>query len=310
MADYWRDLGVPDCIRSVSASKAVERPNTDWYSMLGGGGQRPGLTLESPMAAPEFKRTWDSHSLIALSSCLSVNRGLYISYFSPVSRNIQTNLHIFHHGKPLHKISHIRLGTGRQSPQFGVYVFFPNITHERRTTTYLTMEERRVWIDRILLPAARHCCPADIIQHHPRSFEDAKSKACSRRRETCSGLVQNDIDMHHFLPEETLEPIWNHAIHSTAGDDMTQFRDMFIVLNAKNIKLEAKSATFQGCRDNTLNHLQQILNGQGGHLELLDRHWHRRYSQCGRQDISPKAHVFGALGRKHEIRSKLPETPH
>ena len=146
------------------------------------------------------------------------------------------------------------------SPQFSVYVIFPNIAHERRTTTYLTINERRLWVDRILLPAIRHCCPVDVIQHHPRSFEDAESKACSRRREACSGLVQNDVDMHHYLPEENLQAIWEHAMQKVASEDLTSFRDMFIVLSAKNMKLEAKSRTFHSCREKILSHLNRILN--------------------------------------------------
>ncbi|KAK8917674.1 hypothetical protein VCV18_008994 [Metarhizium anisopliae] len=134
------------------------------------------------------------------------------------------------------------------------------ITHARRTTSYLTNEERCLWVDKLLLPAIRSNCPLDVIQYHPRSFDDMTSKAHSRRKEACSGQVRNDIDMHHYIPHEYLEAIWSHMDRGTASPDLTMFRDMFIVLSAKNIKLEAKSPTYQGCRGKIIAHLGQVLD--------------------------------------------------
>ncbi|KAH7413531.1 hypothetical protein BKA64DRAFT_692510 [Cadophora sp. MPI-SDFR-AT-0126] len=116
---------------------------------------------------PSIKRTWDIDSIISWASCLSINQGLYVS----------------------------------------VYVFFPGISHVCRTTSYLTRDERRIWVNRLLLPAIRRICSPNVIQYHPRSFDDVESKAYSRRQENCSSMVQNDIDMHHYLPLQYLEAI-------------------------------------------------------------------------------------------------------
>jgi hypothetical protein len=121
-------------------------------------------------------------------------------------------------------------------------------------------DERRIWVDRLLLPAIRRFCPPDVIQHHPRSFDDVESKAYSRRRENCSGMVQNDMDMHHYLPPQYLEAIWCYMTQSTEHPDLVKFRGMFIVLSAKNIKLEARTSTFQECRTKIIDHLRQVLD--------------------------------------------------
>ncbi|KJK73559.1 hypothetical protein H634G_11195 [Metarhizium anisopliae BRIP 53293] len=73
-------------------------------------------------------------------------------------------------------------------------------------------------------------------------------------------MVQNDIDMHHYLPQEFLETIWGHMTRSTAHEDLAQFRGMFIVLSAKNIKLETKSSTFQECRTKVIEHLGRVFD--------------------------------------------------
>ncbi|KAI8649677.1 hypothetical protein NCS55_01468400 [Fusarium keratoplasticum] len=215
MTEYWRGLGVPDSIGTASAvSEADEvededegrnmNTNTelDWSAILSGGDDRPILNIEmSQDGAPAIERTWDVDSIISWASCLSINRGLYISYHPPASRNFGSSVHVFHQKDPLHLVPHFRLGNGRQSPQFG--------------------DERRTWIDRLLLPAVRHICPPDIIQHHPRSFDDVESNAYSRQRETCGGKVQGKMDMHHYLPQEYLQAIWEHMAQETKKPEMT-----------------------------------------------------------------------------------------
>ncbi|EWZ79051.1 hypothetical protein FOWG_16769 [Fusarium oxysporum f. sp. lycopersici MN25] len=264
MADYWRNLAVPDAIGIASPQARTdenEHVQPNWFSILSGGDSRPNLNIMRSQAIPsDIQRTWDVDSVLCWASCLSVTRGLYVSYHPPVSRNLGSSIHVFHHGTALHLIPHLRLGSGRQSPQFSVYVFFPGISHVCRTTTYLTKEEQRMWIDQLLLPAIRRCCPPDVIQHHPRSFDDVESKAYSRQRETCGGMVPNRMDMHHHLPQEYLSAIWHHMTQSTEQADLAGFRGMFIVLSAKNIKLEAKSSTFQECRTKIRAHLHQVLD--------------------------------------------------
>ncbi|KAL5603551.1 hypothetical protein FOVSG1_006301 [Fusarium oxysporum f. sp. vasinfectum] len=264
MVDYWRGLAVPDSIGRASPHAEVgenDDAQLDWFSILSGGDNRPKLDIQmSQRSSPDVQRTWDVESIISWATCLSVNRGLYISYHSPPTRNLASNMHVFHQGTPLHIIPHLRLGSGRQSSQFGVYVFFPGISHVCRTTTYLTKNERRMWINELLLPAIRHYCPPDVVQHHPRSFDDVESKAYSRQREACSGMVHSKMDMHHYLPQEYLQQIWYDKRQRSERSDLATFRGMFIVLSAKNIKLEAKSPTLQQCRAKIVDHLHHVLD--------------------------------------------------
>ena len=110
------------------------------------------------------------------------------------------------------------------------------------------------------MPAVRHLCPPDVIQYHPRSFDDVESKAYSRRRENCSGQVHSNLEMHHYLPQQYLEAIWCHITQNTAHPDLAKFRGMFIVLSAKDIKLEVRSSKFEECRTKISNHLTDVLD--------------------------------------------------
>lgn len=263
MAEYWQSLGVPDAIDStvLPSEAGEEERHVDWFSILSGGERRPHLCLEmSQENAPSIRRTWDVDSIICWASCLSIIRGLYLSYFPLPTRNLSTNVHVSHQGKALNPIPHLRLGSGRQSPEFDVFVFFPGVSHACRTTSYLTKDEHRLWVDRLLLPAIREVCPQDVIQYQPRSFDDAESKTYSRRRENISGKARNNMDMHHYLPPEYLEEIWRHICRSAQQSDLVKFQGLFIVLSAKNIKLQARSPNFQDCRTNIIDHLRQILD--------------------------------------------------
>ena len=274
LAEYWQALGGPDSISpgppgialSVTEGEpqsmnAVEKEKSNWRAILSGRAQRPRLNIsKSETRTSCIERTWDVDSIIFWASCLSINRGLYVSYHLPVSRNLRSSVHVFHPKKPLHTIPHIRLGSGRQSPQFGVYVFFPGISRANRETTYLTDDERRTWIYRLFLRAIRSVCPPDIVQYHPRSFDDVESKTYSRQRETCDGKVRSSMDMHHSLSQKYLQAIWHHMVCNTHNSELAMSRGMFLVLSAKNIKLEAKLSTFQACRANIISHLQQFMD--------------------------------------------------
>ena len=258
MAKYWQDLGVPDSLGRVSLHPRTDEAedqerlpaedfnnDLDWSAILSGSQSCPSLNFEgSAVSVPSMERTWDIDSIVSWASCLSINRGLYVSYNPSVLRNLEGSAHVFHGRVPLHVIPHLRLGSGRLSPQFGVYIFFPNISHSPRATTYLTNKERQMFVDRIVLPAIRHACPRDVIQHHPQSFEDAESKAYSSQRESCGGKVYNKMDMHHYLPHEYLASIWDYMSQKAGDPELVGFRNMFIVLS----RTSSRKQNRQHCR--------------------------------------------------------------
>ncbi|KAH7111565.1 hypothetical protein EDB81DRAFT_671244 [Dactylonectria macrodidyma] len=87
MAGHWKNLGVPDSIGPTPlASEMDEEQITwpEWSSILSGGDTpltRPNLDIErSQISSTSIDRTWDVDSIFSWASCLSINRGLYVSY--------------------------------------------------------------------------------------------------------------------------------------------------------------------------------------------------------------------------------------
>lgn len=67
------------------------------------------------------------------------------------------------------------------------------------------------------------------------------------------------MDMLHYIPEQYLEGIWPYMGQNTDHPDLQQFRDMFVVLSAKNIKL-GKIVDIRGLPLRITTHLRQILD--------------------------------------------------
>ena len=60
--------------------------------------------------------------------------------------------------------------------------------------------------------------------------------------------------MQYFGPQEYLKAIWEHMTQGTRNSaELATIRGMFIVLGAKNIKLETRSLIFQGSRSNIIS---------------------------------------------------------
>jgi hypothetical protein len=68
-------------------------------------------------------------------------------------------------------------------------------------------------------------------------------------------------------------------VRSTERAELAMFRGMFIVLNAKNLKLQARASTFQDRRAEVLDHLRQVLDWSK--VDLLNT-----WIDVGLEDIS------------------------
>jgi hypothetical protein len=66
--------------------------------------------------------------------------------------------------------------------------------------------------------------------------------------------------MHHYLPQQYLEAIWRCMNRKTEESGFVKFHGMFIVVSAKNIKLETRSLTLHESRTKIVTHLQQVLD--------------------------------------------------
>src|SRR5579859_2845826 len=145
------------------------------------------------------------------------------------------------------------LGHGELSTGFLCHVFFPNMVVVKKGKTQLTAEQQEIWIDKILLPALRAVCPADVLHHHPRCFAEIQDKTKVRKEVSLGPTAAGkyDLDIHYFIATEYLSALWTkimHIIKRNAGDKLKEFSKPFLVLNAYGLKLRTKRDTLQQSR--------------------------------------------------------------
>jgi hypothetical protein len=268
MVDFWKNCKIPDSLSSPRMDKRCHgEMETDWFKALSGGSdQPPKLSFEKSQVETGVERTWDVDSLIVPAHCLSIHKGLNFAYCPKFSRQLTSKLHVIINNCALHRTSHLRLGQGYRSPDMGIYIFFPEMhLKSAKSTTFLSSDQQEVWIDKIFLPALRRVCPQDVLQHHPKSWKEASSKAWARSKESpWESQVKYAMDIHDHIPKQYLEPLWadicRHLRRRRLPSSIKPFRNAFLVINAKDLKLQTKASTLQACRGNFIADIQDQLN--------------------------------------------------
>jgi hypothetical protein len=187
---------------------------------------------------------WDMDSILTRLTCLSACNGIRFSFYPKITWNIKSDLHVSIQGSVLHKTPHLRLGSPLDGDAYSIFVFFPRLDEEcPRRTTYLRTEEHKIWIDEILLPSIREHCPLDVIQHFPRRWQEAADKISARKKEDVWQRKTYDLNLHYTLPAQYLADIWQSIQRRTSLDEFQHFRNIFLVLSGKDLKLQFKSPT-------------------------------------------------------------------
>ena len=113
---------------------------------------------------------------------------------------------------------------------------------EVHNETHLTDEQQRIWIDDIVLPSLRESCSVDVLQHHPRIFADASTKAYVQREFLLTAAPNTPMDIRYTVPEGSLEALWNALQHRCGKAVYTHFRGAFLIVSGHDLKLHSKHA--------------------------------------------------------------------
>ena len=153
---------------------------------------------------------FDIDSVHVFPTSLAVaRRGLLYNALPPQMSNLNSNVHLsiqaqyhdsrgkFHCGTlPIHRIPHYCLGRLESWDELSLYILFPAMYEEGRSTINLTAKNQQLWIDGVLLPAILEHLSASHIQHLPDGYEGAKLDSLAgsiegRRRDTDPRPVPN-----------------------------------------------------------------------------------------------------------------------
>jgi hypothetical protein len=250
-----------------------------WRLLLAGGDDPPRLSLvkaeQECLGLPgvtglKIQRSCDVDSFLARITTLAAHRGGFnLAYYPPFLRRITQNQYIKIHGYKVHKMKNLRLGTGAfsQGLNYDCHVVFPHMPVPSKAETHLTDIQQAFWIDRIIVRALRHTCPNHIIQHHPRSFGDAKAKAVVKQEAFFQGSKQA-MDPRYLIPEEFLSIFWEEVLRLVEAAVVAEperggeFRDLFLVVSGHDLKLIHGSSSGERTRSRFLHYLDTCFDFQ------------------------------------------------
>lgn len=134
-----------------------------------------------------------------------------------------------------HKTKHLRLEYGISAKEHNIFthVLFSHMFSS--DTTHLDEITQRQWIDDIVLPALRLSRFKHILQHHPRSYDEARTKT-HVRSEISLTVKQYDhcFDVIHFVSKSDLRVMWIEMIR--LGNVICKFRDLQLMIMKHDLK--------------------------------------------------------------------------
>jgi len=158
---------------------------------------QPSLLSNRPLSV-----AYDIDSFLALSTSLAVaTSGLSIVLHPVFTLNIRTDLHLqitlpetvesSQRSVKIRNILHFLLGNLVGLLKINVYLLFPGLYTENRTTNFASQIHLEQFFDRIFLPAIYENTDATYLQHLPGSYEDAKLRALAASSERLSGTSRS-----------------------------------------------------------------------------------------------------------------------
>ena len=212
-----------------------------------------------PTDSYQILTSYDIDSSIFLLTSLQACRStIGITYNPAHLRTITSTLHfpVFLDNNrkikngDLHKLKNIRLGTFIEYEGVSINIFFPYMRIKRNGSNTLNQQERRAWIDDIILPAVKKTVPSDLLHHHPLSFDHILSKGLSRHEHSTSTSLP--IDERVEMPESVLGHFWDQVVsncnsYQTREDTVPDesFREPILLLSIHDTKIRARESTFQ-----------------------------------------------------------------
>ncbi|KAI9810551.1 MAG: hypothetical protein M1827_006224 [Pycnora praestabilis] len=277
LTDYWNTRFPPDLTLPLMNSDILPRDGSysdyqriRWRDLLAGDpDNRPGLNLQiSEEDSPHLKsldsididRRWDVDSFLARATSLAVHReGFDLSYQPPYLRRITQNPYIQFNGHDIQQLKNIQIGQGLASAGFGYHchVIFPHMQLGNDGGTHLTYNQQRIWYDKMILPALEAVCYHGLPQHHPCSYEDAYTKAMSKKELYLGGNDQ-PMNFKYTIPAAYLDDFWTEVLR--LANTVPSYHEPFLMIQGHNLKLYTQREEPVITKTSYINHLHTIFD--------------------------------------------------
>lgn len=234
----------------------------------------PAIDVDQGSIIPSIGDTeiwFDIDSAGGLASSLAVAReGLVWTTVRPPVSNLHSGLHLPYipvtfldpeqerwrsTKQPVHRIPHIPLGRLQGLDGVEVYILFPQLFHPSRDHGLITKDEFTLWMDDIFLPALHQTYPGTILNRVPPTAEDAYLRGTAVSSETTTqqdGRTPRIQQASKALQPAHLHHLWQ-AIQGLVDRGRDEFRDMSILITAKDLKGLTQDRTWIGAKTKFLH---------------------------------------------------------
>ncbi|SPJ73915.1 uncharacterized protein FTOL_03645 [Fusarium torulosum] len=149
--------------------------------------------------------------------------------------------------RPVHQIPHYTLGRLIGFQDVSLYLLSPHLYREEQQSSRLRDEDFRTWMDGVLLPVIYSHYSSSHAQHYPSSYDHSRCNATARSVETLAQRVHpvsREQLLMYYLPPESLEAVWISLRGKVQQSGFRHFRDVTILLQAKNLEVLTKDITW------------------------------------------------------------------
>jgi hypothetical protein len=165
--------------------------------------------------------------------------------------------------KPANEFPHYTLGRLIGFEDVSLYCLFPRLYREGQQSSRLVDDDFKTWIDQVLLPAMYRHHDSAQLQHYPSSFYHGKYNSTARGVEGRSRKVDvlpREQRIMHFVQPDQLHAIWETIQETIQRPGLEQFKDVAILLHAKNLKTLTKGVTWDAMMTRLQKYWGEVVN--------------------------------------------------
>jgi len=201
----------------------------------------------------------DIDSILAMFTDLSViNSVLKISIVSNPAKNLSSNIHLAHRGKPLHHIPHFFLGSFGHDPRYDLYMMLPTLHNPKlkrgkgKLHNHVPENVRAEFMQKCFLPAVRKVLNANEAQSWVLNYNVAEANMTASSKEgnrfqskAVLQEVQSDLDAKYI---GAIWKVCKKQLDREMRKDglLKAFRDFQFFITAKKYKHRMMADSFCG----------------------------------------------------------------
>ncbi|KAJ5668636.1 uncharacterized protein N7477_007206 [Penicillium maclennaniae] len=216
---------------------------------------------DEPTGVPSV--TFDIDSVVGFPTSLAVARqGIRWHPTQMAVSDVQSSLHLnstpvsyydadgraHYIRRPIHQVPHYTFGRLAGFEDVSLCLLLPHLYRKEQQCSRLRDNDFRLWMDEILIPAISRHYPNSVLQHYRSSYDHSRSNATAQGVESRSQRVDpvaREQTLWYLLLPDALHEVWKTILERISRPGLHGFRDIRILLHAKNLKIMTKDDSWE-----------------------------------------------------------------